>query len=604
MGIPIAHYGLLDLSGWNFNQIEIVPLNGDWEFHWQELYSEDRKLTKSDPENPSHYIRIPGVWNDRIQGSETLSGEGFATLRLQVLLPSTEKDLAIVFPRNFYTVHAVWINGTKRSWNGVPGRTPETTDFQEHDIIESLVLESASVDLVIEIANFRGNTRWGGLRVPFYIGKASSVKTESVKNYFFSIFIFSCIFSIGIYHLSFFQNYAKDKLPLYFSVFCIIVSLYALTTSLVWIILFPKFTPNDLFRSEFILELLLTPTCYLFLQYIYPEEFSSKIKVLLITLVGFITVLILGLPIEVVSRFYVYSLYIPVVFGSYILAMIFKAYIKKRKFSGLMLTSTLFIFIFMLNDVMNGLINVLYFIPYSFPLGLLVFIAIQSHMISVRQAEAFRNAELLVTLQNKFNEHSRSRAEERSRIARDIHDSIGSEVTALMTYMQTDTDSPEQTIQKMRTQLAGILINIRDIVYLLGNDRKGTEILEGEIQKYLSRLEASKKFSIRSSIEPVSHRLGIEWSLNTQRIFLELMTNTIRHSKATEIQTHLKYNKHFVRLVVVNNGEPFSWNAKDHHPGNFGLEGILIRAQKMSARIRFFHIYNANIAILRIPCTI
>lgn len=600
-GAPYANYGLLDLSGWNFNQKEMIPLVGDWEFHWKELYSKNHSLVPRNEVNPEHYVKLPGVWNNKSYEDETVTGEGYATVRLQILLPDTNKDLAIVFPKNFYTVHAIWINGTKREWNGIPGPTPELTNFTEYDLIDYIILDSTSIDLIVEISNYRGNTRWGGIRNPFYIGKVSKVKTETTKRHFLSFFIFSCIFSIGIYHLFLFQNYKKDKLPLYFSIFCLIVSSYSISTSSVWTNLFPTMSPNQLFRLEFILEILLTPTCYTFLRYIFPKELSKSVLILLIGVVTIFATLALFLPIENVSHIYGYSLYIPLVFGTYLLAMIFKAYISKREFSGSILLSVAIIFIFMLNDVLHGLINILFIFPYSFPLGLLAFIAIHSHMISVRQANAFRNAEQLVILQNKYKEQSRNQAEERSRIARDIHDSIGSEITALMTYVQAETDKPEDTIYKMKQQLAGVLINIRDIVYLLGQDKKEQDILEGEISKYIERLKTSKKFNIESRIDSVSAKLGIEKSLNTQRIFLELMTNIIRHSKATEIRIDLFLKKNTVFLIIINNGIPFTWNPSEPTPGTFGLDGLRIRSQKMNARFRFLHVKTMNYVVLKIP---
>ncbi|MCC5815242.1 MAG: hypothetical protein JJT78_10830 [Leptospira sp.] len=600
---PSAEKGILDLSTYKFNNKGKIVLHGEWEFFWKELYEPliESGLTPRDQNNPDHYLKLPGVWNNKVVDGEKLDGSGYATLRLQVLLPPTEKDLAIVFPRNFYSVHAIWINGIKREWNGIPGTSPETTNFSEHDLIDHIIIDSRSIDLVVEIANYRGNTRWGGIRSPFYIGNVSTIKTDTILNHFLSFFIFTGILVIGFYHLSFFWNYRKDKLPIYFAFFCITVSIYSLLTSSAWTILFPKMGPNILFRLEFIFEMLLTPACYLFLKYLFPKDFSKSLLVFLFGIVSILFILIISLPMEDVSHFYGYSLYIPLVFGSYILFVVIRAFFLKRKFSGIIMISVTIIFIFMLNDVLHGLINVVFLFPYSFPLGLLFFIALHSHMISVRQAEAYKHAEDLVDLQKKYNQQSKTQAEERSRIARDIHDSIGSEVTALMTYVANKKDSPESAISKMKDQLSGILINIRDIVYLLAEDKKGFDILEGEMLKYIQRLEASNKFKLDFKINPVSEVLGIEKSLNTQRIFLELMTNILRHSKAHHIRIHLTNNKQTVRLSIINDGIPFRWKPSDKTAGSFGLDSISIRCKKMNARVRFFHLNSLNFAILSVP---
>jgi signal transduction histidine kinase len=600
---PSAEYGILDLTEYKFNNKGKVVLHGDWEFYWKQLYEPmlESGMPVRDRNNPEHYLKLPGVWNDKVVDGERLEGSGFATIRLQVIIPPTEKDLAIVFPRNLYSVHAIWINGIKREWNGIPGDSPDTTNFSEHDLLDHIVIDSRTVEIVVEIANFRGNTRWGGIRSPFYIGNVSTIKTDSIIQHFLSFFIFTGILVIGFYHLSFFWNYRKDKLPIYFAFFCITVSVYSLLTSSAWPILFPKMKPNLIFRLEFIFEMLLTPACYLFLKYLFPKDFSRSLLIFLLGVVSILFILIVSLPISDVSHFYGYSLYIPLIFGSYIMFIVIRAYFLKRKFSGIIMVSVAIIFIFMLNDVLNGLVNVVFLFPYSFPLGLLFFIALHSHMISVRQAEAYKHAEELVDLQKKFNLQSKSQAEERSRIARDIHDSIGSEVTAIMTYVANKKDSPESAIAKMKDQLSGILINIRDIVYLLAEDKKGYDILEGEMLKYIQRLEASNKYKIDFKISPVSEILGIEKSLNTQRIFLELMTNILRHSKANQIRINLTKNHQTVRLSIINNGIAFRWKPTDNTAGSFGLDSISIRCKKMNARIRFFHLKSLNFAIVSVP---
>lgn len=598
-----AKYGLLDLTGWNFDQYEQVPLQGDWEFHWNTLYSQENNpdLAPRDPENSSHYLKLPGVWNGKKQGKETLEGMGYASFRLHILLPDTEKDLAISFPDNFYSVHAIWINGVKREWNGLPNRTPDSTNFTEHDLVDYLILDSKSIDLIVEVANFRGNTRWGGIRTPFHIGKVSRIRMEVAKKYFLAFFIFSSILSIGIYHLSFFWNYQKDKLPIYFTFFCFIVSLYSITTSSAWIVIFPKMDPNGLFVLEFMLELLFTPACYMYLNYLFPLDFSKSLKIFLMGITSSIIALILILPIEVISYYYKYSLYIPIIFGTYILLMMMKAYILKRKFSGIILFSVAILFLFMINDVMAGLYNAYFISNYSFPIGLLIFISIHSHMISVRQSEAFRRAEELVHLQNKYSQQIKSQAEERSRIARDIHDSIGSEITALITYVNSEEKHSDDSIANMKKQLSGVLINIRDIVYLLGQNKKEKDILEGEISKYIERLELSGKYKIKKDIQMVSSSLGIERSLNTQRIFLEIMTNIIRHSKADHIGIRLKRFGSDVVLIVMNNGVPFTWTGEDEDSGNFGLDGLVLRAKRMKAKIRYFNFQGLNYSVLKVP---
>ena len=86
-----AKAGFLDLSSVNFDT-EIVNLDGEWEFYWNELIASEKK----NPETLSKIlINVPDAWNGTEIGKEKLSGQGFASYRLKFKVKKTDTPFAL-----------------------------------------------------------------------------------------------------------------------------------------------------------------------------------------------------------------------------------------------------------------------------------------------------------------------------------------------------------------------------------------------------------------------------------------------------------------------------------------------------------------------------
>ncbi len=59
---PLAVEGVLDLRGWDFSKKVLVPLNGEWQFYWNQLLNPHDFKDSNLPEQNTH-INLPGIWN-------------------------------------------------------------------------------------------------------------------------------------------------------------------------------------------------------------------------------------------------------------------------------------------------------------------------------------------------------------------------------------------------------------------------------------------------------------------------------------------------------------------------------------------------------------
>ena len=85
-------------------------------------------------------------------------------------------------------------------------------------------------------------------------------------------------------------------------------------------------------------------------------------------------------------------------------------------------------------------------------------------------------------------------------------------------------------------------------------------------------------FSLQGDPRP----LPAEWEESLLHIGQEVLTNALRHARATEFHSELVFGPNEVRLVLRDNGQGFDSGIK--HDG-FGLIGIEERVESMGGRI-------------------
>lgn len=78
---PKAEQGVLDLRGWDFEKYGPVPLEGSWEFYWEQLLK-----PLEVPGVEAGLIQVPSTWNSKKSLIQELPGSGYATYRLTLLL--------------------------------------------------------------------------------------------------------------------------------------------------------------------------------------------------------------------------------------------------------------------------------------------------------------------------------------------------------------------------------------------------------------------------------------------------------------------------------------------------------------------------------------
>lgn len=189
------------------------------------------------------------------------------------------------------------------------------------------------------------------------------------------------------------------------------------------------------------------------------------------------------------------------------------------------------------------------------------------------------------------------RIEDKKRIAKDIHDVVGTEFQMRLVEIKAEGESLVGA--KLAEGLRGTLNKIREFLFLLHTEEDLPSNLVSNIRALLRRLEATKKFKVQSLINFYPTNLRPAGVYHLERAADEIIANIARHAQADKVVFILRAKRKYGLLVVHDNGVGFDYKTVRH---NIGLESLQYRAQRLSGRLRIFSRDTKGCAVaLRFP---
>lgn len=296
---PEAVNGVLDLTDWDWQQNDIIPLDGQWEFYWQEILA-PKDFIEFDKIEKKNLIAIPRAWNNYIIDGEKLSGNGYATYRL-LIHHSSDQILGIKIPRIF-TSYKLWANGELVASSGKIGTNSKDMIPQYLPQVNYLKPNADTIELVIQVTNFRH--RSGGILESLQIGPASKITEIRIRNLALDLLLFGSLFIIGFYHIALFIFRTKDKSTLYFGLFSLMISARTLLVGEIYFIhLFPTFSWEIAHKVQTLSYYIGVPLVVLFIGSTFTEDISKKISTSIQVIGAGFASLVLFTPVKIFSYF-------------------------------------------------------------------------------------------------------------------------------------------------------------------------------------------------------------------------------------------------------------------------------------------------------------
>ncbi|MEA5496671.1 sensor histidine kinase [Limnoraphis robusta Tam1] len=167
--------------------------------------------------------------------------------------------------------------------------------------------------------------------------------------------------------------------------------------------------------------------------------------------------------------------------------------------------------------------------------------------------------------------------QERNRIAREIHDSVGHNLTAqsiqlenAQMWLQTDPEKAEEHLDKARKLGRNALQEVRQSVAKLRSHPLKGQSLETALSKLLQQFQQTTQIQLTSDIYLI-HAAATDVEITLYRVIQEALTNISKHSQATKVELSLIEHPLRIELTIEDNG--FGFYPEENTTG-FGLEGM------------------------------
>jgi len=184
------------------------------------------------------------------------------------------------------------------------------------------------------------------------------------------------------------------------------------------------------------------------------------------------------------------------------------------------------------------------------------------------------------------------REEERTRIAREVHDELGQALTGLrldLCWLAGKFNGAREPQRKIKTMSARIDATIQAIRRIATELRPGVLDslgLAAAIEWQAAEFQERTGIPCDLKIEVPETMWEREFSTACFRIFQETLTNITRHSHATHVNVHLAQVGPDFLLTVHDNGRGIT--ARDiAHAGSIGLMGMQERAAQLGGAVAF-----------------
>ena len=177
--------------------------------------------------------------------------------------------------------------------------------------------------------------------------------------------------------------------------------------------------------------------------------------------------------------------------------------------------------------------------------------------------------------------------EERTRIARDLHDRVGQSLAYLAFELErleklADDDALKGHLGQLRQDLRTVVGEVRETLYDLRTDVSETEDLPATIDAYVSRVRQRSRITVLTTYD-APHRLPLPQEREMWRIAQEAITNAERHGEPSLIRITWHCDARTAGLVIADNGRGFE-RGRAGRMDSYGMLGMRERAASIGAR--------------------
>jgi len=229
-------------------------------------------------------------------------------------------------------------------------------------------------------------------------------------------------------------------------------------------------------------------------------------------------------------------------------------------------------------------------------------------------AELHRKARQLEILNQELRRLSHSlmtaQDEERRRIARELHDGLGQDLTAakmmlgaLVQPNQLMDSKDNKPVVEILSMMDGAIEQVRTMSHLLHPPLLDEMGLLSALRWY------TEGFAKRSGVDTILEmpnqfpRLEPEMEMAIFKIVQESLTNVFRHAEAKRASVHLAEREGHIHVSIVDNGKGIGNGSGELHPNSYGIGvmGIKQRVEEYDGNLTLRDTGSGTLVEVQIP---
>lgn len=179
---------------------------------------------------------------------------------------------------------------------------------------------------------------------------------------------------------------------------------------------------------------------------------------------------------------------------------------------------------------------------------------------------------------------------ERSRIAQDLHDGLGADLTRLTTLADLASDAPERAsrdqLRKLAQSSREATRGLKDLIWMANPANDTLESLLDRLcqnaEDYLRDAHIVCRFDLAPDLPPFP--LSLDRRRNLLLVAREALNNVVKHAAASEVRIAARHRDNHLELSIQDNGRGFDSGVVC--PGVMGLTGMRGRIENLGGRFQ------------------
>ena len=173
---------------------------------------------------------------------------------------------------------------------------------------------------------------------------------------------------------------------------------------------------------------------------------------------------------------------------------------------------------------------------------------------------------------------------ERQRIASDLHDDLGPILSAIkfkINSVESKSEDDTELIRKASEHVDETIQRIRQIAFNLMPNTLTRKGLVAATEELISKIMESLPLKISYQLNPIPD-ISQQKSINMFRMIQEIIQNTVKHARASELFIKLDAKDKYIVLTTEDNGKGFDYEKVNDLNKGLGLRNLASRVEIMN----------------------